>query len=723
MKLIYKSAVVMSATILASCGGGDGGGTLIPTPPVDTTAPAVAFAPSTLTVSSGATAAATLTATDAVGVTTGPTVTCTNGGAFANNTFTAPNVAAQTTSVCTATAGDAAGNTGTGTLTVTINPPDNTNPVVTFAPTTLTVASGGTGSSTLTATDNIGIATGPTVTCTNGGAFASNTFTAPSVAAQTTSVCTATASDAAGNSDTATLTVTISAPVAPPANVDISGTITYDSVPHNVATSGLNYGAITQEPVRGATVEALNSSGAVLDSDVTDASGDYSVTVASNTSVRIQVKAELLSTTGAMWDVKVTDNTNGHALYALQGSLTSSGAANSTRDLNAASGWGGASYTTTRAAAPFAILDPIFEAVTAFAAVDNTVDLPAVEFRWSINNRAESGDVTNGQIGTSSYQRLAGQVQGNVYILGHENNDTDEYDSHVVVHEWGHYFEDRMSRSDSIGGQHSGGDRLDPRVALGEGFGNALSGMILDDPIYRDSSGAMQAAGFSIDVDNNAVSNKGWYNEASVQAVLYDLFDSDDDGTDSISLGLAPIYNVFTAANYTGQPVFTTIFSFITELKAQQPGNDTEIDALLSDQVISGSGQQGTGEVNDGGTTNALPVYRALTVNGAAVQICSNNPNGIYNKLGNRQYLTVNLPSAASYTFTMTRTSGLTDRDPDFNVFQAENFVGRADSSDNNVETLTVNLNAGNHVIDAYDYNNIEPGTPGESCYDFTVTG
>ena len=67
-------------------------------------------------------ATATLTATDDVGVTSGPTVTCTNGGGFADDVFTAPQTDTTITVVCTAIARDAARNTGTGALTVTVNP-------------------------------------------------------------------------------------------------------------------------------------------------------------------------------------------------------------------------------------------------------------------------------------------------------------------------------------------------------------------------------------------------------------------------------------------------------------------------------------------------------------------------------------------------------------------------------------------------------------------------
>ncbi len=129
----FALAALLGSILLTSCGGG--GSTTpppAPPPPGDTIAPVVTFTPTTLTVASSATGASTLSATDNVAVTTGPSVSCTNGGTFASNVFTAPAVSADTTSVCTATAGDAAGNTGTGTLTVTVTgAPPNGNVILT----------------------------------------------------------------------------------------------------------------------------------------------------------------------------------------------------------------------------------------------------------------------------------------------------------------------------------------------------------------------------------------------------------------------------------------------------------------------------------------------------------------------------------------------------------------------------------------------------------------
>lgn len=131
--MTFKSKICVSAAIsaliLSACGGGSSssGSTTPPPPPPppagDTSAPSVSFSPSSLTIDSGMTGTSTLTATDNVGVTTGPTVSCTNGGSFSGSTFTAPTVTTDVSSVCTATAGDAAGNSGSATLTVSITAP------------------------------------------------------------------------------------------------------------------------------------------------------------------------------------------------------------------------------------------------------------------------------------------------------------------------------------------------------------------------------------------------------------------------------------------------------------------------------------------------------------------------------------------------------------------------------------------------------------------------
>ena len=349
--------------------------------------------------------------------------------------------------------------------------------------------------------------------------------------------------DVAGNAATQiSRTVNV---VAATTKVIISGTVTYDFVPVNSNYVGLNYNSITQEKAKGVVVEAIDASNQVLGITTTDANGAYSIAdIPQSTDVKIRVFARLLKTGGTpSWDFKVVDNTNSEAQYVMDGSLKSSGTSDSqTRNLNASSGWGGSSYTGTRTAAPFAILGVVYQAIDKIKTAESQAIFDPLLINWSVNNIATDGDKTQGQISTSHYDATA------LYILGKADNDSDEYDTHVVAHEWGHYYEAKFSRSDSIGGVHGDGDRLDMRVAFGEGFGNAFAGMTLNNPNYFDTLEASQAGGWSMNLEDDRKTNPGWYSEGSIQRILYDLYDSADDADDSLSLGFTPMHNLFIGA-------------------------------------------------------------------------------------------------------------------------------------------------------------------------------
>ena len=693
----------------------------------------MSFSPSTLTVESETTASSNLTATDASGIASGPTVTCTNGGSFdvGSNIFTAPAVVtANTSSVCTAVASDPSGNQGTGTLTVTVTPPpppDTSAPVLSFSPEAITVASGQTATSTLTATDNVAVTSGPTVTCTNGGAYnvAMNLFTPAVVTSETESVCTATAGDAEGNVGTATLTVTQTPPPAAVA-VTLSGTLTYDRVPLNPQTSGLNFNGTVEMPIRQAPVDLVNATGILLDSTVSDNNGDYSFVLDSGQNVRVRVRSEIQKDAPNEVDLQVVDNTSGDAVYAIQGELAVMPTTNQVRDLNAASGWGGFSYTSERAAAPFALLDTVFEAIEGFIVVDPDVDFPPFDVQWSILNRSETGNVDIGEIGSSSFTVEFRPGEGMVPVIrvvGDENNDTDEFDVHIVVHEFGHYFENNLSRSDAIGGPHGLNDRLDARTAFGEGWASALAGMILDDPVYRDSFGFRQSDGFNFDVENNVYpSSTGWFSEGSVQSILYDLYDATDDGPDRVTLGLGPIYEAFRDPDYSNAEAFTSIFSFLNALENRPGVNASEVRALTDAQLIFGSGQFGAGETNNGGLPDILPVYLNLPTNNTPVEFCSVDNFGDFNKHGNRRFFEFTTPSAGRYRITMNRVSGRAGTNPDFNVFNNGALAGFGNSNVTDSESAIVSLPVGRHVIDTFDFNNIgellgASVTTGDACF------
>ncbi len=515
----------------------------------------------------------------------------------------------------------------------------------------------------------------------------------------------------------------------------ISGQVTFDKVPSQNDFTGLNYNAITQDPARGVVVEAVNSGGTVLATDVTDGSGNYSVNVDSQTNVQIRVRSQIQQTTGATWNIQVLDNTSSNAIYLLTGSLADSGSANSVRNLNAPSGWGGTSYTGTRAAAPFSILDALYETVNDIAAVDTDVNFPDLQVFWSVNNVPTSGNVANGEIGTSSYTRTNGVPT--IRILGDANNDTDEYDTHVIVHEFGHYFEDQLSRSDSPGGSHSLSNRLDARLAFGEGWGNAFAGMILGDPNYRDSLGNQQANGFTFSVETDLTAatgsprDAGWFNEASVQQILYDIFDSTNDGSDTISAGLGPLYNAFTDPTYVNNVDFTTIFAFADRVRTEAGVDATVLDAMLAAEDVNGTGPRGSGETNNGGVAASLPVFKEVIQGGSAVTVCSTATNGDTNKHGVREYISVTINTTGALTMTATETSGPAGTtDPDFRIWERGQLFTRdsrgqsrlAESGVDGSETWTGTLDAGTYAVEIYDFNNFDTGTAADSCFSFSVS-
>lgn len=515
----------------------------------------------------------------------------------------------------------------------------------------------------------------------------------------------------------------------PPAtNVTISGRITFDRIPFKNAGSKLDPSNPVESPARQVTVEALDgSTDAVLASATTDDSGNYSVSVPASRSVKIRARAEMVKTgTAPTWTFSVRNNTNSNALYVLDGDAASSGTGSSTRNLHATSGWGTTSYTGARAAAPFAILDSVYAAKKLILEAVPSTEFPALDLFWSTTNKdviSTTGDVqlctSDGQIGTTFYTAAAsnagnctssGALAAGIYILGDFANgsgDTDEFDQHVIAHEFGHYVEDKFSRSDSIGGSHFPGDDLDMRVAFGEGWGNAYSGMVLNDPQYRDSySGISGTTGFNLETDNG---NDGWYSEFSVQEILWDLFDSVNDGADTISLGFAPIYSVLTGSQRVTD-AFTSIYTFADGLRAANPGQTAAINALLTGENIATTDIWGSAETNPGDSTTSLPIYQDLVPNQTPIYVCGVGNDSDRNKLGYRRYLRLNLSSAVALTVTATgaadpAVSGSQPAgDPDIAIYrrgELEQLSQQTGSSETTPQQLYA---AGMHLVEIYDY-------------------
>ena len=303
-------------------------------------------------------------------------------------------------------------------------------------------------------------------------------------------------------------------------------------------------------------------------STTTDSDGNYAFAPPANTNVFVRARAQARRTTAPTLDIRVLNNTGGNALYVLDGSVfnTGVGAGTLTRNLSAGSGWGGTGYVEVRAAAPFAILDTLYAAAEFVHDNGASVNLPPLDAFWSPLNNPNDGNVASGNIISTLYRTAPvapGDPPQGIYVLGLENVDTDEYDAHVLAHEFQHYLEDNLGRTDTTGGEHATNERLDMRLAFSEGFANAFSGMVLNNPVYRDTQGPQQGQSFFFNMESNFASPAGWFNEGSIHSIAWDLFDSAADAPDAVQVGFRPMYEAFVGPLRTGAPL-TSIYPFLT---------------------------------------------------------------------------------------------------------------------------------------------------------------
>ena len=139
----------------------------------------------------------------------------------------------------------------------------------------------------------------------------------------------------------------------------------------------------------------------------------------------------------------------------------------------------------------------------------------------------------------------------------------------VIHHEFGHYFMDAWSIQNNPGGKHSSKENLAQRLgkdkgvrlAWGEGFptyfgvsgqlrqnASALGVPNVGDTVYTDTIDSH----INYDLENNsAPKDRGEDNELSVSRILFDLYDTAQDGEDKVALGDSGVFSTALSANAT----------------------------------------------------------------------------------------------------------------------------------------------------------------------------
>jgi len=455
-------------------------------------------------------------------------------------------------------------------------------------------------------------------------------------------------------------TATGSGPGVPAA--EVSGRITYTKLVPILADGEpvLDFANPQSAPVRFAQVNVLNPDGSVQSVVYTDGEGRYSSAVTSSR-VLVQVVAQTLAVPGKCFKTRVQDNRNGKKTYAsepVEVNLENTG----TLDFNLDSGYDRAGNPTgpvdpatgfqLRPAGAFAVLDAL--EVGAEYILDASglpaESVPELVANWSVGN-------TKAIIGTSHFDSRPNEMS----ILGEAGVDTDEYDWHIMEHEYGHWVQFNLGRSDpGGGGEHGEGKIADPRLSFGEGYGNAFGGLILGDPVYKDTPRSV-----TFDLLDTRIGpgsgdpNPGWYSEASVGRLIYRTF------SQAPPSALYKILSDFQK----NSPALTTVFSFVEG--ATRNGVDM---ARFYPQItlnerfgINSAEAFAAGETHDAGRAESLPLY-----SDQLEQEITLGP-GLFNDLSNNYF--VRFPgTGANVTLT------LTSAEPDFGLFENGKLVAEGKS-------------------------------------------
>jgi hypothetical protein len=712
----------LAVLLLAGCNSGAGPRRTIPPPPP---APTVTLSASPAAITTGGNSTLTWASTDATGC------TASGGWAGAKAASGAEQITnIQSASIYSISCTGAGGTSGVVSATVAVS-------------TTLDTANAGPGR-TVIAGSTVRLSgeasvdpegdplqyswtqTGGTAVTLTGANTANPTFTAPSVTANTALTFSLTVTDGTAPASAASTVIITVAPLMA-GNVLVKGRITFVRIPFQASLNlGLDYTKPTNRPARGIVVVA-NSAGSAtqLATGDTDSDGNYALSVPQNTPIDLVAVARMLRD-GSMplprWNFSAVDADANTTPYSFtDGAFNSS--SGTTHDMNVPSGFNSAGTVTgTRASAPFAVLDTVYTAVQTIVGVAPTTNFAPLLLDWAPDNA-----------GGDTFFESGGAAGQKIVLSADPAEDTDEFDQHVIAHEFGHYIEFNFSRADNIGGSHGVGDKLDIRVAFGEGFGYAFAAIALKDPVVRDSfvtmnGGTPQLVSSTFNVEANPsqtppgspTGNFGcWCSESSVWSLLWDLYDGPADANDTVALGFKPMWDVLINEQRT-TPAFTSIFSFTTALRAAQPAKAAAIDTLIAGQNITSAGLDALGSTETHVPTpvasaGALPIYTDLTA-GSPVTVRSVDDAGHFNTLGNHRFVRYVKSGSATQTVTVTSNGA----DPDAVAFRDGRFALRSEGSGN--ETFTIAL-AGTYLFDVYECSNgcdTVQGTPGD--FDVTVT-
>jgi hypothetical protein len=293
----------------------------------------------------------------------------------------------------------------------------------------------------------------------------------------------------------------------------------------------------------------------------------------------------------------------------------------------------------------------------------------------------------------------------------------------------GHFTQNLFSTQVSPGGVHAYDDYEDPTQAWIEGNASGIAALVLNTPHQNRivvvnsvlTVEIVDPSTYTVN-DNPQPWPLGWYQEATVTRLMWQLYDPKGSITLSAPTVLAPMY---TQAWMTG-PWLNTPWAYTVQLAKLNPSSTTAIVSLADSLNIKSTGDDewGSTETNVGNrsTQDALPPYTTVTIGGGPTTVCSAGAPNDYNKESNVRYMRV-AGDGSSHTLTVQGPSGtvpLVSRSlfsAGSNVFSTSStlptgylafFVGDCSVSGSQFPTVTAACN--------------EPATPAaEQCWTVSV--
>ena len=298
--------------------------------------------------------------------------------------------------------------------------------------------------------------------------------------------------------------------------------------------------AVETLPTRRVSVQAVDEAGVIQAATATDDQGHFTLTLDRATPVRVRATS-VIEADGL--DVRVLHGPLLRQPYELVSALSPGEPGRRAVTLHATVGG-------DEPAGAFHILDRFLDGLRAVQESIG-VTLPPLIGLWRRGNTQSEAN-TSFFSGESTATRGAFELQ----LMGGEAarpdaSDSDQFDSAIILHEFGHFVNRILGADPSIGGSHDRTRSMVPGVAFDEAFPTMFACAVLRDPVYLDSVGVEPVGSVRMHEhmeDAGPTQLRGVGTETTTFELLWDMADGTpelpDHDADGVAVGLAGVLRV-----------------------------------------------------------------------------------------------------------------------------------------------------------------------------------